>query len=160
MIGILSVFAQLEREQIKERLAMGHIGRAKEGDWHGGSGAPIGYDFIDGCLVVNDYEALQVREIFELFLKGNSIHGITDLMKSKYTNRYSGWNNHGTVGKILKNTTYIGKIRYKGVEYDGLHTPIILEDIFHAVHIRYSDYEKTFGISQKVHMSVNIFYPV
>lgn len=29
MIGILSVFAQLEREQIKERMTMGKIGRAK-----------------------------------------------------------------------------------------------------------------------------------
>ena len=31
MIGILSVFAQLEREQIKERMAMGREGRAKQG---------------------------------------------------------------------------------------------------------------------------------
>ena len=31
MIGILSVFAQLERENIKTRLAMGHVGRAKAG---------------------------------------------------------------------------------------------------------------------------------
>ena len=30
MIGILSVFAQLEREQIKERMAMGREGRAKQ----------------------------------------------------------------------------------------------------------------------------------
>ncbi len=33
MIGILSVFAQLERDQIKERLTMGRIGRAKTGHW-------------------------------------------------------------------------------------------------------------------------------
>jgi site-specific DNA recombinase len=31
MIGILSVFAQLEREQIRERTRMGRIARAKEG---------------------------------------------------------------------------------------------------------------------------------
>ena len=36
MIGILSVFAQLEREQIKERTHTGRIGRAKEGYYHGG----------------------------------------------------------------------------------------------------------------------------
>ncbi|MGC4441164.1 recombinase family protein, partial [Streptococcus suis] len=31
MIGILSVFAQLEREQIKERMMLGKVGRAKAG---------------------------------------------------------------------------------------------------------------------------------
>ena len=36
MIGILSVFAQLEREQIKERTFMGRVERAKEGLFHGG----------------------------------------------------------------------------------------------------------------------------
>ncbi len=149
MIGILSVFAQLEREQIKERMAMGHVGRAKEGYWHGGSGAPIGYDFIDGCLEINEYEALQVREIYDLFLKGNSIHGITDIMKSKYTNRYSGWNNHGTVGTILKNRIYIGKLKYKGKEYEGQHKPIVLDDIFNAAQLRYKEYQKSFGKSQK-----------
>ncbi len=149
MIGILSVFAQLEREQIKERMAMGHIGRAKEGYWHGGSGSPIGYDFIDGKLFINEYEAIQVREIFDLFIKGNTIHGITDIMKQKYNNRYSGWNNHGTVGKILKNTIYIGKIKYKGREYDGQHEPIISKEIFDAVQLRYSEFERGLTDSQK-----------
>lgn len=149
MIGILSVFAQLEREQIKERMAMGHIGRAKEGYWRGGSGSPIGYDYIDGELKVNEYEALQIREVFDLFLKGNTLHGICRIMKSKYTNSYSSWSHSSIVGKILKNTTYIGKIRYKGVEYDGVHEPIIDNDTFNAVQLRYKEYEKTLGKSQK-----------
>lgn len=149
MIGILSVFAQLEREQIKERMAMGHVGRAKEGFWRGGSGSPIGYDFVDGKLVINEYEAMQIKEIFDLFLKGNTFHKIATIMKSKYTNRYSNWNNSATVGKIVKNTTYIGKIRYKGKEYDGKHEPIISNEIFEAAQIRYKDYEKIFGKSQK-----------
>ena len=37
MIGILAVFAQLEREQIKERMKMGKDARAKEGKYSGGS---------------------------------------------------------------------------------------------------------------------------
>lgn len=32
MIGLLSVFAQLEREQIKERMQLGKLGRAKAGN--------------------------------------------------------------------------------------------------------------------------------
>ena len=44
MIGILSVFAQLERDQIRERSQMGHDARAKEGYFHGGGYAPSGYN--------------------------------------------------------------------------------------------------------------------
>ena len=36
MIGLLAVFAQLEREQIKERTRMGRIARAKSGLYRGG----------------------------------------------------------------------------------------------------------------------------
>src|SRR5699024_204997 len=38
MIGILSVFAQLERENIKERTRMGMYSRVKSGLWMGGDG--------------------------------------------------------------------------------------------------------------------------
>lgn len=48
MIGILSVFAQLEKEQITERFTMGRIGRAKNGYYHGGPVAPTGYDYVFG----------------------------------------------------------------------------------------------------------------
>jgi len=149
MIGILSVFAQLEREQIKERMAMGHIGRAKEGYWHGGGNSPIGYDFVDGKLVINEYEAMQVREIYDLFIKGEPIHGICKIMKEKYTNRYSSWNGHSTVGIILKNPTYMGQIYYKEEEYTGQHEAIVSNDIFTAAQLRHAEIEKSKTGSQK-----------
>lgn len=139
MIGILSVFAQLERENIKHRLSMGHIGRAKAGYWRGGSNPPIGYDFIDGRLVINEYEALQVRLIYKMFLEGNTIHSITRYMNEHYTNRYSSYAESGQTGVILKNRLYIGKIKYKGVEYDGVHEPIIDIDTFERVQARYKE---------------------
>ena len=40
MIGMLSVFAQLEKDQITERFTMGRIGRCKAGYFHGGGNAP------------------------------------------------------------------------------------------------------------------------
>ena len=57
-IGILSVFAQLEREQIKERCSLGRVGRAKEGKYRGGGFVPIGYEYKDGSLIVNPAEAM------------------------------------------------------------------------------------------------------
>ena len=92
MIGLLAVFAQLEREQIKERTKMGRIARAKAGLYHGGGNIPIGYDYSDGHLVVNPYEAEQVKKIFAWYLEGASLKTITDrLQEAGYTNRYGSY---------------------------------------------------------------------
>lgn len=142
MIGILSVFAQLEREQIKERMVMGRIGRAKKGLWRGGSNPPIGYDFIDGHLIVNEYEAMQVREVYDLFLKGRTIRSIASALKEKYTNGYSNWNDPHTVSAILRNTLYIGKIKYKDMVFEGQHEPIIPVDVFEMAQLKYKELSK------------------
>ena len=127
MIGILSVFAQLEKDQITERFTMGRIGRAKNGLFHGGGNAPTGYDYVDGHLVVNEFEALQVREIFERFLNGESVHAIQRAMNEKY-----GTNNaHTKVYNILKNSVYIGRVKFGGVEYSGEHEPLITAETFY-----------------------------
>lgn len=133
MIGILSVFAQLEKDQITERFTMGRIGRAKNGYYHGGPTAPTGYDYIDGELVVNEYEALQVKEVFKRFLDGQSINAIRKYMSEHYTNKYGNWSSHTLVLNILKNKVYIGKVKFKGKVYDGKHKPIISTNVFSEV---------------------------
>lgn len=129
MIGILSVFAQLEKEQITERFTMGRIGRARNGLFHGGGSAPTGYDYINGCLVVNEFKAAQVQEVFGRFLRGESIHAIQKAMNE----RYGGWSSHTLVRAVLKNPVYIGKVRFCGKEYDGEHSPIISAEMFGEV---------------------------
>lgn len=85
MIGILSVFAQLERDQIKERMGMGKEARAKEGKWQGGSTVPVGYeyDIASGQLVINEYEAIQVREVFNMVLAGVPYKTIAETLTDK-----------------------------------------------------------------------------
>ena len=53
MIGILSVFAQLERETILERTRIGIEKRAKDGKWRGGGKIPFPYryDKESGSLI-------------------------------------------------------------------------------------------------------------
>lgn len=122
MIGILSVFAQLEKDQITERFTMGRIGRGKAGYFHGGGNSPHGYDYVNGELIVNEYEAMQIDEIYSLFIRGKSINAITKIMNGTYDNR--NWT-ATAVGNALKNSIYIGKVQFKGAEYNGKHTPII-----------------------------------
>lgn len=127
MIGILSVFSQLEKDQITERFTMGRIARNAAGYYHGGSTAPTGYDYIDGLLVVNDYKALQVREAFDRFLRGNSLNSIQEYMHQEY----GGWSSASHVLNVLRNTVYIGKVKFKGVACDGIHEPIVSIQTFY-----------------------------
>lgn len=128
MIGILSVFAQLEKDQITERFTMGRIGRSKSGLFHGGGNAPKGYNYINGHLEVNTVEAEQVKEIFALFLSGKSVNAISKIMTKKYNDNL--WKNAAQITNCIRNSIYIGKVKFKGVEYDGEHQPIISEEDF------------------------------
>lgn len=130
MIGILAVFAQLEREQIKERMAIGREARAKNGKYHGGGNIPVGYDYIDGKLIINEYEAMQIREIHHLYQQGYSMKLIARTFKEKgYTHKHGIWQEN-RIKRVLVNNLYIGKVKLNGEIYEGTHEPIIDEETF------------------------------
>ena len=135
MIGILSVFAQLEREQIKERTFMGRLERAKEGLYHGGMFFPIGYDYdSSGRLSVNEYEAAQVRKIYAWYLEGTSPEKIAERLRDQgYSNRYGSWNEisgRASVLRILSSDVYLGTLRFAGVVVEHAHDAIIDQETF------------------------------
>lgn len=131
MLGILSVFAQLEREQIKERMEVGKIGRAKEGKWCGSRYVPIGYRVENDELVIHEYEAMQIREMFRLFNMRISQRRVAEMLQAKgYRTTYDGnWNRHN-LRPLLENKHYIGMVSYKGEWYDGIHKAIIDKETF------------------------------
>lgn len=125
MIGILSVFAQLEREKIKERLIMGREARAKKGLYSMGHHVLIGYDYIDGLLQVNPYEKMIVNEVFDLFVDGTPVRTIASILNDKgLTHHYGAWNDL-TIKRVLLNRHYIGEVKYQKKWYPGVHTPIV-----------------------------------
>lgn len=126
MIGILSVFAQLEKDQITERFTMGRIGRSKAGYFHGGGNAPTGYDYKDGLLTVNEYEAMQIRELFDLFVSGKSANFISKHFEKTYTTKWTG----AKIVSALRNSVYIGEVHFRKQSYRGIHTPIVDEAVF------------------------------
>ena len=133
MIGILAVFAQLEREQIKERMKMGREARAKSGKYGGGSICPIGYDYINGELIKNDYEAMQVQLAFDLAEKGLSPYSIAkELCKKGFSHRKGKWSDQ-TVRAILHAKWYIGYIKYDKAWYTGTHEAFIDQSKFYEV---------------------------
>ena len=137
MVGILSVFAQLEREQIAERMAMGRQERAKEGLWHGGGYDPIGYDYVDGQLVVNEYEAMQIRKAFELFLSGWSLNRVWVYLRDNFTNKHGSWYSQSSVMSVITQPISAGLICYGGEIYPGKHEAIIDPETFKKAQERY-----------------------
>ena len=130
MIGILSVFAQLEREQIKERMGMGKVGRAKKGLYHGGGHVPIGYRYQDGVLKVDEYEAMQIREIHEMYQKGMTFYQINEELHRKgYSHAYGNWSIQA-VKHVLFKDVYVGNISHNGEVYQGQHEPIVSVETF------------------------------
>lgn len=123
MIGILSAFAQLERETIKERTALGREARAKSGLFHGGGFSALGYDYIDGKLIIND-DAEIVRDIYKYYIDGYTLREISQYLKP-YHNRHTGLQYPNKILNILKSPLYIGMIQHKGEIYQGQHEPII-----------------------------------
>jgi site-specific DNA recombinase len=127
MIGILAVFAQLEREQIKERLTMGREGRAKKGLYTGNGAILIGYDYnkVTGELTINEYGKMLVNEVFRLFNEGTPKKTIASKMNNQgLIHQYGEWNDL-TIGRILKNRHYIGEVKFDNKWYPGNHEPII-----------------------------------
>lgn len=130
MIGILAVFAQLEREQIKERMMMGLDARAKQGKFSGTRYVPIGYDYENGELTVNAYESMQVRTVFEEYAKGKSPQTIaTELNHAGMHHKHGKWSRQ-TVRNVLHSQLYTGMIKYQDKWLQGIHEPIIDEDLF------------------------------
>lgn len=131
MIGILAVFAQLEREQIKERMMMGKDARAKLGKFTGYS--PIGYTYKDDELITNEFEKMQVIRVFSEYANGKSLNKIaTELNNAGLTHKYGKWNGQ-TVHNVLTKKTYLGYISYNGKWYKGSHEAFIDEKVFEQV---------------------------
>jgi len=143
-LNILLSFAQFEREMISERVKDKMGAARKKGRWVGGLPG-LGYEIDKPTkkLVINPKEATLVRRIFQLYLEGNSLLKIAQKLNAEglRTKVYPGRKNNSggvlfrntNIQLILRNPTYMGKIQYEGKLYQGLHEPIVSEEIFKKV---------------------------
>nr|DAY83649.1 MAG TPA: integrase [Caudoviricetes sp.] len=129
-LTLLSAIAEFEREQIKERMQLGKLGRAKSGKSMQWAKTSYGYDYIKetGTLSVNPYQALIVRKMFEWYLSGMSITKLRDALNEQY-GQDKEWS-YRTVRVILSNPVYCGYNQFKGQIFPGTHEAIISEEDF------------------------------
>lgn len=130
----------------------GKDARAKEGKWHGGKWIPIGYDY-DGMLWINEYEAMQVREVADLFLKGTPVRTIERMMAEKgYKHKHGEWEAK-TIRRVLSNPVNIGMIKNRDTWYKGLHDPILDQKTFDAIQKLMGERREQFG-AQRPHQTI------
>ncbi|MGL5713683.1 MAG: recombinase family protein [Paraclostridium sp.] len=120
MMYISSVFAQLERETIAERVKDNMLELAKNGRWLGGT-PPLGFDsesftYLDeemkerkmSKLTINKSEMELVKAIYDKYLDVGSINKVVAyLQESKYKSKRDKFFTASTVSKILSNPVYV-----------------------------------------------------
>lgn len=102
-----------------------------------------GYDHDkEGLLIVNQEQAVVVRQIFAWYLEGNSIVGLIKLLEENHIPSPRGkakWSKRA-LETLLSNEKYIGKVHlFKNNEYEDSyliednHTAIISKYVFEKV---------------------------
>lgn len=141
-LKIVGIFAEFERENLAERIRMGRERKVREGYSICSWTQSYGYrrELGQNKQVVVPEEAAVVRRIFNMYLHDNlSLNKIAKTLNAEniptktQRNLWLGC----TVKVLLRNPTYLGKVRYsmndpeKYFEADGQHEAIIEEAIFY-----------------------------
>ena len=134
VMDIIQRIAQLESEQIGERVHFGMEQKARINGGVLGFNIPYGYDYTDGKLTINSNESENVKNIFEMYLKGMSMKKIAEELNSKDipTKLNKTWGAQ-TVSLILKNPLYCGYLHWEDYLNPGDHDLIINKNIFNNV---------------------------
>ena len=125
MIGILSVFAQLERETILERTRIGTRKRAEEGKWRGGGKIPFPYmyDSKQGILVPDKEKVEIYNKMISMYISGKSFGKIGEIVGM----------DESVVERRILSRTNLGLIKFKDEEFQGQHEPVITKELYDKV---------------------------
>jgi len=134
ILNMLGSVAEFERGMIGERVKMGMLEKAKEGDGFLGFNHPYGYDYSNGTLTLNQMEAEVVRTIFKLYLQGESMGRIVEHLNtlgipSKHGKKWA----KAKIDIILSNPLYCGLKHWDGIITKSNHPPIVSIEDFNEV---------------------------
>ncbi len=134
VMDIIQRIAQLESEQIGERVYIGMEQKAKINGGVLGFNIPYGYNYINGKLELNDSEAIIIKNIFDMYLDKISMKKIAKELNKKNipTKLKKLWGSQ-TVSLILKNPLYCGFLHWEDYLNQSDHTPIIDKNTFNEV---------------------------
>jgi len=137
VMDIIQRIAQLESEQIGERVKMGMTQKARVGPGILGFHPPLGYDVTEGRLVPIEDEAEVVREMFDLCLKGRTLEETAVELNAngRRTKLGTSWTPI-KVYRILHNPVYAGFLRWDGIVRKADHDPLVAVETFNEAQER------------------------
>jgi site-specific DNA recombinase len=145
-LNLLATFAEFEREMISARTKDKIAASRRRGRWTGGR-VPLGYDLKDGRLVVNEAEAVAVREIFDVYDETSSLTGAVEKLGRCGLAMKAGTQQNGSersgrsfdkpsLLRVLRNPTYAGLTRCNGSLTQGEHEAIVPGETWQRVQVR------------------------
>ncbi|MFQ6012447.1 MAG: recombinase family protein [Thermoplasmata archaeon] len=131
VMDIIQRIAQLESEQIAERVYTGMRQKAKSQKGSLGSPAPYGYRYVEGRLVVHPSQAARVQEVFRRRLEEEPMSWIAERLNrlGRRTNRGKTWS-VWSVRYLLRNPVYAGYARWDHIVRRGDHEPLVTKEAF------------------------------
>ena len=134
VMDIIQRIAQLESEQIGERVYIGMEQKAKTNGGMLGFNIPYGYNYIEGKLKINPNEIDVVKDIYSWYKDGKSMGEIAKMLNSiKIPTKKGGFWAKKTISSILKNPTYCGYLHWEDYVNKSEHNPIIDESDFDEI---------------------------
>ena len=133
-LNILLSFAQFEREVTGERIRDKFAASRKKGLWLTGK-PPYGY-YKDKHHMLHKKQpyADNVKRIFEIYLEEKNVRLLSTRLKEEGIFTENGKEfSYGNLYNILSRNVYIGKLGQNGKICDGVHEPLVSEEIFNAV---------------------------
>ena len=126
-VGMLSTFAQLERDTITQRMMAGKVQSVKNGNYI--NNAPFGYVKKDGKLVKDEKTKECVEYIFERLLDGDSTTRIAKLLEENgFANlRKSLWH-FMAINRIARNDVYAGHTTLMKTQVKNTHEGYITDE--------------------------------
>jgi site-specific DNA recombinase len=139
--GILASIAEFYSANLGQEIRKGMDQKAAQGGWP--VRAPFGYRNVrrDGpgrrgeSVLEPDQQAPIVAWAFERYATGSlSLAALTEALAEKgLRNRLGNPPGISAIHRMLRNPVYAGVVRWKGVERDGIHPPLINRALFDKV---------------------------
>lgn len=126
-VGMLSTFAQLERDTIKQRMMAGKVQSVKNGNYI--NNAPFGYVKKDGKLVKDEKTKECVEYIFERLLDGDSTTRIANLLEENgFASLRKGLWHFMSINRIARNDVYAGHTTLMKTQVKNTHEAYITDE--------------------------------
>ncbi|UUX60130.1 recombinase family protein [Glutamicibacter halophytocola] len=141
--GMLAEFAAFESERIGDTWKEAHRRRVEQGlPATGKKRFGYGYDRATGFMP-HPVEGPVLQECYRKYITGSSFHEITDYLNAGPTRPGAGYTgpkpelwSPTTVRRVMDNPFATGRFNFKGEIRQGIHEPLISEEIWEQYQVR------------------------